>query len=85
MVGITTRTYASQAAGSHIVVKVNGLFYTYKLLSMGFSKVDSNGECRIKVSDDFEKAALFEKLRKIDVAFMGGGGWSPSEVFEYLR
>ncbi|EKE84501.1 hypothetical protein [Idiomarina xiamenensis] len=32
-----------------------------------------------------DKARLLRLLRDLDIPFMGGHGWSPAEVFSYLR
>jgi len=40
---------------------------------------------KISVSSDQGKAALLSALRDAGVCFSAGTGWSPAEVFEYLR
>ncbi len=37
------------------------------------------------VYSDAEKAQILKKLQKKGICFSGGYGWSPCEVFDYLR
>lgn len=85
--GIAVKAFVSDGALSKVVVEVIDDGVIELLLALGFS-VEAGGwqkKLTIIAPDQEFKIELFGRLRDEGICFSAGPGWSPAEVFEFLR
>ncbi|HBP5558545.1 TPA: hypothetical protein L6B75_09790 [Pseudomonas aeruginosa] len=80
----TIAAYVKKADGDIIRVELLDNSIRASLQSLGFSDI-GGGQLELLTADDVAKAAIFDRLRTIGVAFSAGKEWCPAEVFEFLR
>ena len=78
------KAFVSRADGRFVGVKLLDSSYESELFGLVFLYDGDIKEYIMQSDDNVEKAAIFEKLRDLDVSFSDGKEWCPSEVFEYL-
>jgi hypothetical protein len=78
--------FVSEADSLSVVVKVLNLGMRGALESLGFvASADNKSVFTVVVASEEHKASVLANLRDMAVCFAGGHGWSPSDIFEYLR
>ncbi|MDQ1093912.1 hypothetical protein QE400_003325 [Xanthomonas sacchari] len=80
----TVAAYVQQADGDVVRIQVLDDSVRPALERLGFSDC-GGGRSQLCAVDATAKAAVFEQLRVIGVAFSAGKEWCPAEVFEFLR
>lgn len=85
MISEEIKAFVEKADGDVVRVKVNDRNFSTELGAVGFVEALEDGVFERYVSDDVEKAKVFDSLRLLHIAFSGGKEWCPAEVFEYLR
>jgi hypothetical protein len=77
--------FVAKADGKQVRVYSVNSSLDSELISLGF-KHDQELSMYVKDTANLStKAALFARLRDLDVCFSDGKEWCPSELFEYFR